>query len=195
MLAAARGIRGPLVLIDGPSGSGKSTLADALRSSWPGVRPGLVRLDDVYPGWSGLERAGDALARTLVPRHRRGAVGNWRRWDWERDRLGALEQVRPGSALIIEGCGAFAAGASVADAVRIWMTAPDAIRKRRALERDDGAYDPYWNLWERQWRRYVHRTTPERYAALRLRAAPEGRVEPVPVAGADPVHVPVRGLT
>ena len=115
VLAATRGIRGPLVLIDGPSGSGKSTMADALRSAWPGAKPGLVRLDDVYPGWSGLERAGDVLARTLVPRHRRGAVGSWPRWDWERDRPGVLERVRPGSALIIEGCGAFAAGARVAD--------------------------------------------------------------------------------
>ena len=75
------------------------------------------------------------------------------------------------------------------------MTAPDALRKRRALERDGGAYDPYWNFWERQWRRYVHRTAPERSAALRLRAAPDGRIEPQSVAGADSVHAPVRGLT
>src|SRR4029453_4511046 len=82
MFAAVRGIRAPVVLIDGPSGAGKSTLADALRSGWPGARPVLVRLDDVYPGWSGMERAGDMLARTLVPRHRRGTIGSWRRWDW-----------------------------------------------------------------------------------------------------------------
>ena len=73
--AATRGIRAPLVLLDGPSGAGKSTLADALRAEWPGAAPVLVRLDDVYPGWHGLERAGDALARTLVRRRRRGEIG------------------------------------------------------------------------------------------------------------------------
>jgi hypothetical protein len=190
-LAAARGIRAPLVLLDGPSGAGKSTLADALRANWPGATPVLVRLDDAYPGWHGLERAGDELARTLVHRRRRGATGGWRRWDWAGDRPGALECVRPGRALIIEGCGAFAAGALAPDAVRIWIDAPDAVRRRRALDRDDGAYDPYWDVWESQWRRYVRRTAPERRAGVRLRAAPDGRVEPEPVAGAAPVHAPI----
>ena len=65
VLAAVRGIRSPVVLIDGPSGSGKSTLADALLARWPGPAPTLVRLDDVYRGWTGLERAGAELARVF----------------------------------------------------------------------------------------------------------------------------------
>lgn len=173
MLAATRGLRDPLVLIDGPSGAGKSTLADALRVSWPGARPALVRLDDVYPGWSGLERAGIQLSRTLIPLVRRGMVGAWRRWDWAHGAPGDLEWLRPGRALIVEGCGAFEAGTAAHDAVRVWVDAADAVRKRRALGRDGGAYDPFWDLWERQWRRYVHRTSPERRADLRLRARGE----------------------
>lgn len=189
VLDAARGIRAPIMLIDGPSGSGKSTLADAVLARWPGPRPALVRLDDVYPGWSGLERAGIALSRTLVPPTRRGAVGSWRRWDWARDRPGRLERVRPaGSGLIVEGCGAFTAGGAAIDAVRVWVDAPDATRKRRALQRDDGAYDPFWNLWERQWRRHVRRTSPERLATVRLHSAPDGRIEPERVAGLRAVH-------
>jgi len=196
VLAAARGIRAPLVLIDGPSGAGKSTLADAVLERWPGRKPSLVRLDDVYAGWSGLERAGTALARTLVAPARRGAVGSWRRWDWARDRPGRLERVRPGvSGLIVEGCGAFATADPSVDAVRIWVDAPDATRKRRALDRDCGAYDPFWNLWERQWRRHVRRTSPEQSADVRLNAAPDGRIEPHPVAGAAAVHARARGLT
>jgi len=170
VIAAARGIRHPFVLIDGPSGAGKSTLADAVRASWPGRPPALVRLDDVYPGWSGLERAGIQLSRTLVPRTRRGAVGTWRRWDWARGHPGDLEWLRPGTPLIMEGCGAFEAGTAASDAVRVWVDAADAVRKRRALGRDGGAYDPFWDLWERQWRRYVHRVSPERRADLRVRA-------------------------
>lgn len=170
VFAAARGIRRPLVLIDGPSGAGKSSLADAVRAAWPGRQPALVRLDDVYPGWSGLERAGIELARTLIPPTRRGSVGMWRRWDWALDRRGDLEWLRPGSALIVEGCGAFEAGGAAPAAVRIWCDAADAVRKQRALGRDGGAYDPFWDHWERQWRRYVHRTSPERRADLRVRA-------------------------
>lgn len=170
VLEGVRGIRRPLVLIDGPSGAGKSTLADAVRAAWPGREPRLVRLDDVYPGWSGLERAGAVLARSLVPPVRRGGVGSWRRWDWARARPGRLERLRPGGPLIVEGCGAFVVGAGAPEALHVWLDAPDALRKRRALDRDDGAYDPFWELWERQWRRYVHRTSPERRADLRMRA-------------------------
>lgn len=189
VLEAARGIRAPVVLIDGPSGAGKSTLADAVLARWPGPRPALVRLDDVYPGWTGLERAGSDLARTLVPPTRRGAVGTWRRWDWARDRPGRLERVRPSrNGLIVEGCGAFTAGAAAVDAVRVWVVAPDTTRKRRALTRDGGAYDPFWELWERQWRRHVRRTSPERLATVRLHAAPDGRIEPGAAAGAAAVH-------
>jgi hypothetical protein len=170
VLEAARGSRRPLVLIDGPSGAGKSTLADAVCASWPGPPPALVRLDDVYPGWSGLERAGSDLARTLVPRVLRGTVGRWRHWDWANARPGELEWLRPGAPFIVEGCGAFEAGRAASEAVRVWVNAADTVRKRRALSRDGGAYDPFWDLWERQWRRYVHRTSPERSADLHVRA-------------------------
>ena len=192
---AVRGIRNPLVLIDGPSGAGKSTLADALVDRWPGRRPHLVRLDDAYRGWPGLERAGAELSKTLVPRRLRSEAGRWRRWDWANDRPGALEHVPPGGALIVEGCGAFAAGAPARSALRIWVDAPDALRRRRALDRDGGTYDPYWDMWDRQWRRYVHRTAPAARADVRLRAAPDGRTEPAPDPGAAPVHVGSRGLT
>ena len=159
-----------VVAIDGPSGSGKSTLADALVRAWPGRAPELVRLDDAYPGWNGLELAGAALAHELVARHARGGVGQWRRWDWAGDRAGATERIRPGRTLIVEGCGAFAATAPV-DGINVWVEASGRVRKRRALERDAGAFDPYWDLWERQWRRYVARAAPATRADVRVRVA------------------------
>jgi len=173
VLEAARGIRSPLVLIDGPSGAGKSTLADALRASWIGRPPALVRLDDVYRGWAGLERAGAELARTLVPPLARGRMGRWHRWDWVHARPGELQWRRPGGPLVVEGCGAFEAGSAASDAIRVWVDASDGVRRRRALARDRGAYDPFWDMWERQWRRYVHRTSPERSADLHVRSAGE----------------------
>ncbi len=159
------------MLIDGPSGAGKSTLADAVVDAWPGITPTLVRLDDVYPGWSGLDVAGEQLARTLVPPLMRGGIGHWRRWDWGADRAGVLEVSRPGHALVIEGCGAFTAGRAASDAVRVWVEASDRVRKQRALDRDEGRFDPYWEMWDRQWRRHVRRTAPAPQVAIRVRTA------------------------
>ena len=187
VVAAARGIPNPLVLIDGPSGAGKSTLADAVRRAWPAPSPQLVRLDDVYPGWHGLERASRQLARSLVARLDRGSVGTWQRWDWRAGRPAAIENVRPGGSLIIEGCGAFATGAPDRPAVRVWVGAADGVRRRRALDRDAGAFDSYWDVWERQWRRYVQRTDPARSADLVLLATARG-IEPGRVDRAAHVH-------
>ena len=170
VLERCRAAGAQVVAIDGPSGSGKSTLADALVRAWPGPAPELVRLDDVYPGWNGLEPAGAALAHELVARHARGAVGQWRRWDWTSDRVASIERSRPGRVLIVEGCGAFAATAPV-DGVAVWVEASPRVRKRRALERDAGAFDPYWDLWERQWRRYLARSAPARRADVRVHVA------------------------
>lgn len=77
------------------------------------------------------------------------------RWDWPADRAGEVQRIRPGGALILEGCGAFLAGRASPDAIRVWLDAPYAERRERALARDRGAFDPYWDGWEADWRRYL----------------------------------------
>ncbi|MGW9168763.1 ATP-binding protein [Agromyces sp. NPDC055658] len=151
----------PLIAIDGPSGAGKSTLADAIARSWrAGASPRLVRLDAIYPGWRGLATASGSLERTLLAPLARGVPGGWRGWDWARNRPAASVTVLPGRPLIVEGCGAFEATAGRTGVVRVWVRAAQATRKRRALERDAGGFDPFWDLWETEWRRYVYRTDP-----------------------------------
>jgi energy-coupling factor transporter ATP-binding protein EcfA2 len=177
VLRAVRGRRAPLVVIDGPSGSGKSTFADALVRAWPGPAPDLVRLDDVYPGWHGLERAGSGLARTLLGRRRRGRVGGWRRWDWAAGQPADEARVRPGRGMVLEGCGSFAAAEGELGALRVWIEASDPLRRRRALTRDGGAFDDFWEVWDRQWRRHVRRLEPRRRADLIVRVVGEGRLE------------------
>jgi len=59
------------------------------------------------------------------------------------------------------------ANARLAD-VRIWLDAPDAVRKRRALERDGETYAPHWDEWQRQWESFIQRESPESWADLRL---------------------------
>lgn len=162
----ARAGAGALVAIDGPSGSGKSTFADALTQEWAGGRPRLVRLDEVYPGWHGLAEASGSLERTLLAPHARGVPGGWRRWDWTEERAADAVVLPPVAPLVIEGCGAFEAVARRRGVVRVWLRAADDTRRRRALARDEGRFDPYWELWETEWRRYVRRVRPLRSADL-----------------------------
>jgi uridine kinase len=179
VLDAVRGLgRNPageraVVLIDGPSGAGKSTLADALVSAWPGpLRPALVRLDDIYPGWGGLDAAVAMVgARLLAPR-KAGRPAAWQRHDWASGDSAEWHSVDPALPLIVEGCGALARAHVPLSDVRVWLDADDGIRKQRALARDNGAFEAHWDQWQHDWETYRQREKPELSATLRLVATP-----------------------
>jgi len=166
-----------VVLIDGPSGAGKSTLAGVLQAQWPGTGresaargPTLVRLDDIYPGWEGLDAAIDHLtSQVLLPR-RAGRPAAWRRYDWARDEPAEWHTIDPGYPLIVEGCGALAAANAGLSDVRVWLTADDDVRKRRALDRDGAAFESHWEQWQNDWAAYCDRESPQRWATITLTA-------------------------
>lgn len=134
-------------LIDGPSGSGKTTHAAAL-----GARLGhrVVHMDDLYPGWWGLAEGSRIVAEEVL----RMKAPGYHRWDWERDRPGEWVALPDGEPLIVEGVGAMTpatvAAARRRGAVRtVLVTAPEGLRRRRALARDP-YYEPWWETWARQ---------------------------------------------
>jgi uridine kinase len=172
-LGQAPGRRPAGVLLDGPSGAGKSTLADAVVAAWPGpLPPTLVRLDDIYPGWGGLDAAIEHLgAHVLRPRHT-GEAASWQRHDWARDRSAEWHSVDPARPLLVEGCGALAAAHAGWSDVRVWLDADDGIRKQRALDRDGTVFESHWDQWQRDWERYRAREHPERWATVRLTTTP-----------------------
>ena len=160
----------PVVLIDGPSGAGKSTLADLLVARWPGPHPPtLVRLDDIYPGWQGLDAAILQLTDSLLGPRQAGRPAAWRRYDWDRGVPAEWHPVDPARPLIVEGCGALAAAHAGLSDVRVWLGADDAIRKARALARDGEVFRSHWDEWQAEWEAYRAREHPERWATLRLR--------------------------
>jgi len=158
-----------VILLDGPSGAGKSTLADRIVAGWPGAaRPQLVRLDDIYPGWGGLRAAGEHVQRFILEPRAAHRAARWQRFDWSADAPAEWHEIDPERPLVIEGCGVLTrANARLAD-VRIWLDAPDDLRKRRALERDGETYAPHWDEWQLQWESFVERESPQSWVDLRL---------------------------
>lgn len=155
----------PVVLVDGGSGSGKSTLARALADAWPGGAT-LVRLDDLYPGWDGLE-AGSAQvhAHVLAPRAA-GRPARWRRWDWVANRPAEWQPVDAELPLVVEGSGVLStANAALAD-FAVWIELDEPTRKQRALARDGDAYKPHWERWAAQERAFAERERPAELADL-----------------------------
>lgn len=135
-----------IVLIDGRSGSGKTELARTF------VGAQVVHLDDVYPGWAGLDDASRAVPSILTS-------GRWREWDWSTSSPGSWHDLDPSKPIVIEGVGAISrASRPLADRA-IWLEVDERTRRRRALERD-----PYfaakWHMWAAQEDAFIEREDP-----------------------------------
>lgn len=167
--AARARSRTPVILIDGPSGAGKSSLADRLLAGWPAAgRPRLVRMDDLYPGWDGLDAGSAALGRDLLEPLRASGTGHWERWDWAADRPAGRVIVAGPEPLIVEGCGTLSrANAALAD-LTVWLEADDVLRKQRALARDGETFALEWDRWQAEFDRFVAREHPVAHARLVL---------------------------
>lgn len=150
-----------LTLIDGRSGSGKTTLAAALARS-TGAQ--LLSLDDVYPGWDGLEAAEAHVRHQVLEALAAGRQAQWRRWNWADARPGSWTTLNPDRPLVVEGCGTLSARSRALAQHGIWVQASDAARKRRALERDGELFAREWERWARQeeWHDALH--DPRAYA-------------------------------
>ncbi|MCB4208445.1 chorismate-binding protein [Arthrobacter sp. UM1] len=144
------------LLLDGRSGSGKSSLAAALLAELgrAGVHAVRADLEDVYPGWHGLQPAVATTAGEIVPALAARRPASFRLWDWETSRPSAdTRTVEPADVVLLEGVGASsrplvrAAAAAGAEALTVWIGLDPEARKARALERDGDTFAPYWDLW------------------------------------------------
>jgi gluconate kinase len=132
-----------VVLIDGGSGAGKTSLGTRLA---PALGAQLVSLDDLYPGWGGLEAGSAAVATELL----RDTDPGWRRWDWDAARVAEWHPLDPALPLVVEGCGALSRAARARATFGVWVELDAVERKRRALDRDGEVYAPHWDEWARQ---------------------------------------------
>lgn len=156
VLAAVRALEvaRPRIVIDGRSGSGKTTLAARLAAAWPlAGSPRVLAMDEFYPGWDGLAAASVVLVEGVLMPHAAGRPGSFPRWDWRADGPRGPEESGPVAAedpLVVEGCGALTAASRAYADLGVWIDAPVASRRRRALARDGEAYAPHWDRWAAQ---------------------------------------------
>ncbi|MER3389013.1 MAG: ATP-binding protein [Microcella sp.] len=155
-MSSADGARPRLTLVDGRSGSGKTTWATALAGA-SGAQ--LLSLDDVYPGWDGLEAAESHVLHHVLRAIADGRTPRWRAWNWADARPGPWHELDPRRPLVIEGCGAISTAArSLADHA-VWIELPDEVeRQRRAVARDGEEFARHWQRWARQeeWHAHLH---------------------------------------
>jgi len=133
--------------IDGRSGAGKSTFARAVSAR---LGAPLIQVESLYEGWEGLDRGIELLADEVLAPLAAGGVGRLRHYDWERGDWGGAVAVHPAPVLVVEGVGVGAQRVAPYLSMLVWLEAPVALRRARALARDGETYRPYWDVWAAQ---------------------------------------------
>jgi energy-coupling factor transporter ATP-binding protein EcfA2 len=137
-----------LVGIDGPAGSGKSTLARELA---PLLDAPIATTDD-FLSWTDLHGwwprvESDLLAPLLGGRDASYRVRDWR-GDPEGDGLDGWRTTPWSATVVLEGV--TSTRREIADRLtyRIWVEAPEEVRRERNLNRADYWHD-HWDAWVR----------------------------------------------
>ena len=141
-----------LIVVDGRSGSGKTEWAQRLSKE---LGYDVVSLDEVYPGWDGLDAGQALVARTLLPlwlEHGEIAVPQW---NWSTMSYTSTRPVVSSAGLILEGCGALSRWTAVLATTSVWLETAEAERYRRAIARDGDIYRPHWMRWAKQEERFL----------------------------------------
>lgn len=161
----------PTFLIDGPSGSGKTTLASEIEKHWnSAVKLQIVHMDDLYPGWEGLEQGAQKILGMLSERST-GADTHWQRYDWTTKQFAEWHSVDAREPLLIEGCGSISQGCHALSQVRIWLDADPELRRERALSREGENFAQHWTQWDAQYVNFVSLHKPRALATLEVRAS------------------------
>lgn len=172
LLARARpagGGRPQVVAVDGPSGSGKTTLGRRLAAAAGGAP--LVHMDDLYPGWDGLEEAVPRLVGQVLEPLAAGRPARWRRWDWTAHRYAEEHEVPAAPLVVVEGVGSGARACAAHLSLLVWVEVPQPVRLARGLARDGEAYRPHWERWARQEQAHFAREGTRERADVRLDGA------------------------
>ncbi|MDO5736829.1 MAG: 4-amino-4-deoxy-L-arabinose transferase [Propionibacteriaceae bacterium] len=139
-----------VVAVDGPSGAGKTTFAEQVADELvrrTGMRPQVVHMDDIFPGWDGLADAVDLVAGQVLEPLSKGESGRFRRWDWAQGTRAEWVEVPVADWIVLEGVGCGSRRCRSHLAALAWVEADKAVRMARGIERDGEAFRPHWQRW------------------------------------------------
>lgn len=149
-----------IILIDGNSGSGKTTFAQQLEGaifSRTKLKPQLIHMDDLYPGWEGLRAGARILVSDILEPLSRGSEAEYQKWNWvtcargeHREPGNGWRTVSPLAPLIVEGCGAVSRESRRLAQHAVWIHASLEDRLSRLSARDEGAFGAFQELWSAQ---------------------------------------------
>lgn len=145
-----------IVGVSGFGGSGKSTLARALVEALPdAVR---MRGDDFLDptrvhrrssDWDGVER--DRLAADVLRPFRDGTPGEFRRYDWDLDRLTDPEPVPRADVLVVDLIGLFHPDSLPLLDLTVWCDVDLETSTTRGMARDRAAGNDHDRVWLDVW--------------------------------------------
>lgn len=110
----------------------------------------LFHLEDIYPGWDGLNEGIDYFRRHVAEPLSAGRAAQWQAWDWGLGRYADARRTEPADIVILEGVGSSSAAVRRLLNVSVWVSAPPELRKEQALARDGDTYAPHWERWAAQ---------------------------------------------
>ena len=165
-----------LVVIDGLGGAGKTVLAEALAAE---LGASVIQGDDFYRP-SEERQASDSepeVIGALVDWRRlelqvmaplsRGEDARYRRYDWDRDRLGGWASVPSRETVVVEGVYLLRNELRRYASVAIWVETPREVRLARGIERDGEAARSRWvDEWMPAEDSYVSAMRPDAAAML-----------------------------
>jgi hypothetical protein len=137
-----------VVAVDGPSGAGKTYFTAALTEQLPKAH--VLHMDDMYPGWDGLDQGIADLHDHVLSPIARGERAAYRGWDWELERYAEWRSLPTTRLLLVDGVGSGAQRNAGLESVLIWLEADPDVRFRRSIERDGESYRPQWQRWAAQ---------------------------------------------
>ena len=117
----------------------------------------LVRMDDLYPGWQGLEDGSLHIHDFVIT----ASVRRWQRWDWAESEAAEWHVLDPKRPILIEGCGALSRANRALAAYAVWVELDEVTRRARVRERDGDTWYDHWDEWAAQEAAFIERENPQ----------------------------------
>ena len=113
-------------------------------------------MDDLYPGWNGLQAGASYLVSQILQPLKTNGSASWQQWDWARNIRGGDDvgdgwrELREPGLVIVEGCGSGSLESLELSDDSVWIESGAETRRNRFLSRDSGIFSNEYANWTLQ---------------------------------------------